>query len=72
MYNIRNIIYILWHIDPLLGNYREINNETTAVARQRPASNNGSTVGSVVFYMVLSETISRDGRVQLVQCNAVE
>jgi hypothetical protein len=28
---------ILWRINPLLGNDRKTNNETTAVARQRPA-----------------------------------
>jgi hypothetical protein len=44
-----------WHIDPLLGNDRETNNETTAVARQRPARNNGSTVGNSIFYVVRSE-----------------
>jgi hypothetical protein len=51
------------HQDPLLGNDRETKNETTAitrnsfvnthstgaVARHRPARNNGSTVGSGVF-----------------------
>jgi hypothetical protein len=47
------------HTDPLLGNDRETN-KTTAVARQRPARNNGSTVGSNVFNMVLSEVISLD------------
>jgi hypothetical protein len=50
----------------------EKHNETTAVARQQPAPNNGSTVGSGVFYVVRSETISRDcpNSVQLVQCSA--
>jgi hypothetical protein len=38
----------LWHIDPLLGNSNEGNNETTAVARQRSERNNGSTHGSCV------------------------
>jgi hypothetical protein len=28
-------ILILWHIDPLLGNERETNNETTAIAMQQ-------------------------------------
>jgi hypothetical protein len=28
-------IYILWHIDPLLGNDRKTNNETTVIARQQ-------------------------------------
>jgi hypothetical protein len=47
----------LWHIDPLLGNDHETNNETTAVARQRPERNNGNIVGSSVFCMVSSEAI---------------
>jgi hypothetical protein len=46
--------YILWNIDPFLGKDRETNNEKTAVARQRSAQNNGSTVGSGVFYVVRS------------------
>jgi hypothetical protein len=50
----------LWHIDPLLDNDRETNNETMTVARQRPARNNESTVGNDVLYVVRSETISRD------------
>jgi hypothetical protein len=41
----------------MLGNDRDTNNETTAVVRQRPARNDGSTVGSGVFYVVLSEAI---------------
>jgi hypothetical protein len=53
---------ILWHIEPVLGNDGETNNETTAVARQRPARNNGSTVGSGVPFVVSSEAISRDRR----------
>jgi hypothetical protein len=59
----------LWHIDTLLANDRETNNETTAVARQWPARNNGSTVGSSVFYVIFSEVISRDrpSSVKLVQ-----
>jgi hypothetical protein len=48
---------ILWHIDPLLDNDRETNNETRAVATHRPARNNGSTVGSGVFFVVLSEAL---------------
>jgi hypothetical protein len=47
--------FILWHIYPLLGNGRETNDETTAIATQRPASNNGSTVACGVFYVVRSE-----------------
>jgi hypothetical protein len=50
---------ILWHIDPLLGNNREINYETTAVDRQRPSHNNGTTFGSGVFCVVHLEAISR-------------
>jgi hypothetical protein len=37
----------MWHVDPLLGNAREISNNTTAVARQR--STNGSR--GTVFYV---------------------
>jgi hypothetical protein len=29
-----DFIYILWHVDSLLGNDRETNNETTTVAMQ--------------------------------------
>jgi hypothetical protein len=43
-----------------LGNDRETNNEVTAIAKQRPARNNGNTFGSRVFYVVRSEAISRD------------
>jgi hypothetical protein len=50
-------IRILWHIDPMLSNDRETNN-TTAAARQRPAHNNGNTVGSGVFYVVRYEAVS--------------
>jgi hypothetical protein len=35
-FNYRNIKKVLWRIDPLLGSALEIN-ETTPVARQRPA-----------------------------------
>jgi hypothetical protein len=28
---------LMWHIDPLLGNDRETNNETRDVVKQRPA-----------------------------------
>jgi hypothetical protein len=42
----------------LLGNSFVNRNSTGAVARQRPARNNGSTVGSGVFYVVRSEAIS--------------
>jgi hypothetical protein len=50
---------LMSHIDLLLGNDPETN-EKTAVARQRSARNNGSTVGSNVFNVVLSEAISLD------------
>jgi hypothetical protein len=33
--HILHLHYILWHIDPLLGNDRDTNNETTAIARQQ-------------------------------------
>jgi hypothetical protein len=33
-------------------------NETAAIARQRPARNNGSTVESGVFYVVRFEAVS--------------
>jgi hypothetical protein len=70
--------YILWHIDPLLGNDRETNNNTMTVARQRPARNNGGTVGSGVFcflcgplrdYMTLPTEFSS---FNAVQCSGVE
>jgi hypothetical protein len=54
------MLRILWHIGPLLGNDRETNIDTTDVVRQCPVRNKGSTVGSGVFYVVRSETISRD------------
>jgi hypothetical protein len=66
-----SFLLILWHIDLLLGNDRETDNETTTVARQRPASNNGRTVGSGVFYVVRSEAIPRD-RPSAVQLSTVE
>jgi hypothetical protein len=49
--------YVLWHMDPLLGNDCGTNNEITAVARQRHARNNGSTVGGGVFYVVRYKAI---------------
>jgi hypothetical protein len=42
---------------PFAGNNHEIKNETIAVARQRTSPNNGSTVGSGVFYKVRSEVM---------------
>jgi hypothetical protein len=53
------ISVILWRIGSLLGNDRE-KTMRTAVARQRPARNNGSTVGGGVFYVVRYEAVSRD------------
>jgi hypothetical protein len=38
---------ILWHVDPLLGNDREISNYTTAVTRQRPVNSNRGMMFSV-------------------------
>jgi hypothetical protein len=74
----------MWYVDPLLGNDREANNETTAIASQQLRKytavlepllgsgprNNGSTVGSGVFYVVRSKALSLD--LQLMQCSAVE
>jgi hypothetical protein len=40
-------VIILWHVDPLLGNDREISNYTTAVTRQRLVNSNRGTVFSV-------------------------
>jgi hypothetical protein len=65
---------ILWHIEPLLGNDRKTN-ETTAAARQRPKCNNGSTVGSDIFYVIHPEALSQPtgfSSVSAVQCSAVE
>jgi hypothetical protein len=48
----------LWRIDPFLGNNRETNNKTTAVARQQILKkqqlnyNDRGTVGNGVFYSV--------------------
>jgi hypothetical protein len=64
--------YIVWHIDQLLGKHRETNNETTAVARQRPARNSGCTAGSGVFCVVRSEAISHDRPSSCSECSGVE
>jgi hypothetical protein len=63
---------LMCHIDLLLSNDHKANNETRAVTRQRPALSNGSTVGSGVFYVVRSESISLDQQssVQLVHLSA--
>jgi hypothetical protein len=48
----------MWRIDPFLGNDRETNNKTTAVARQHILNkqqfnyNNRGTVGNGVFYSI--------------------
>jgi hypothetical protein len=39
-----NSCFILWHVDPLLDNDREIRIYTTAVTRQRPVNSNRQTV----------------------------
>jgi hypothetical protein len=43
----------------LLGNTFVNTQQYWSVARQQPARNNGSTVGSGVFYVVRPEDISR-------------
>jgi hypothetical protein len=65
----------MWHIDPLLGNDGETKNETRVIARQRPARNNGSAVGSGVIYGSaprLYHSIDRVGVVQWSAANAVQ
>jgi hypothetical protein len=42
----KNVI-LLWHVDPLLGNDREISKYATAVTRQRSISSNRETEFSV-------------------------
>jgi hypothetical protein len=37
-------ILILWNIDPLLGNDREIGNYTTTVARHEPVNSRGMVI----------------------------
>jgi hypothetical protein len=39
--------FILWHVDPLLGNDSEISYYTTTVTRQRPVKSNRGNVFSV-------------------------
>jgi hypothetical protein len=60
-------VVVLWHIDPLLGNDRETNNDVTAVTRQRPARSNGNTVGSGIAPWLYQAT----DRVQFSECSAV-
>jgi hypothetical protein len=38
---------LLWHVEPLLGNHREMSSCKTAVTRQRPVNSNKGTVFSV-------------------------
>jgi hypothetical protein len=64
----------------IMTKQRQRNNETAAIAgqqlrkyavyRQRPTSNNGSSIGSGVLYVVRSEVISldRQSSVQLIPC----
>jgi hypothetical protein len=49
---------ILWHIDPLLANDRETNNETTAVVRKQPACQwtSWKAVSSVGFVLMAANT----------------
>jgi hypothetical protein len=54
------ILNVLWHLHPMLGNDRETDNETTAVARQRPTCNSESSVERDVFYVIRSKAVSRD------------
>jgi hypothetical protein len=39
---------MLWHVDPLLGNDREISNHTTTFTRQGPVNSNRENVFSVL------------------------
>jgi hypothetical protein len=70
----------MWHTDPLLDNNRKTN-ETTDIARQqllkhatvlepllgqRPACNNGSNVGSGVFYESATRLYHSTARVKSV------
>jgi hypothetical protein len=71
------LTYVLWHIDPLLGNDGETNETTAgaslihnsieAVAKQRPARNNDSIVGSGVSYGSASGLHHSTDRVSAVQ-----
>jgi hypothetical protein len=40
-------LYLLWYVDPLLGNDRDLSSYTTAVTRQQPVNSNRGTVFSV-------------------------
>jgi hypothetical protein len=63
----------MWHIDPLIGNKRETKNETTAVARHRPARHNGSTVGSDFLRGLLLGCITRQTEISSIgECSVVE
>jgi hypothetical protein len=39
-------VYVLWHVDPLLGGDNEIGDSTAVVARQRPVNSNKGMVFS--------------------------
>jgi hypothetical protein len=41
------MLLIVWHVDPMLGNDREISSYTTTVTRQLPVNRNRGTVFSV-------------------------
>jgi hypothetical protein len=62
---------ILWHIYLLLGNNRKTN-ETMVIARQRPVSNNGTTLGSSLFYVVHSWAISCNRTSSVSVCSVLE
>jgi hypothetical protein len=52
------LVYILWHVDLLLGNDNEIGNYTTAVTRQRPVNSNRAAFSCVVrAEMLLAEQV---------------
>jgi hypothetical protein len=39
-------VLVLWHVDPLLGDNREIGDRTAGVAKQRPADNRGMVLSA--------------------------
>jgi hypothetical protein len=44
---IKELLYLLWHADLLLGNYREIRNYETTFTKQRPINSNRRNMFSV-------------------------
>jgi hypothetical protein len=44
----RGVLKIMWHVDPLLGGYREIGDHTAAMARQQPSNDNRGMVFSAL------------------------